>query len=55
MPFATIDPATGKIHRTFQAIPDSMAQQKISRAAEAFRTYNRTSFAERSHWSITLA
>ena len=55
MPFATIDPATGKTLRTFQAIPDTAVEQKITRSADAFRTYKRASFAERSHWSITLA
>jgi succinate-semialdehyde dehydrogenase/glutarate-semialdehyde dehydrogenase len=48
MSIASINPATGEVLRTFEALTDQELEEKLSRAAEAFRVHRRTSFAERS-------
>src|SRR4029078_4514993 len=48
MPIASINPATGETIKTFTALSDSALQEKLARAAETFRIYRRTSFAERA-------
>jgi len=48
MPIASINPATGETLKTFAALNESEIDAKIARAADAFRTYRRTSIAERA-------
>ena len=48
MPIATINPATGETVQTFTPLTDAQLQDKLQRAAEAFREHRRTSFAERA-------
>jgi succinate-semialdehyde dehydrogenase/glutarate-semialdehyde dehydrogenase len=48
MPIASINPATGETLRTFDALSDAQIDARIARAADTFRTYRRTSFAERA-------
>src|SRR6185295_10036240 len=48
MPIASINPATGETSKTFEALSDASLQEKLARAAETFRVYRRTSFAERA-------
>jgi succinate-semialdehyde dehydrogenase/glutarate-semialdehyde dehydrogenase len=50
MPIATINPATGETIKTFESLDSQQLEQKLQRAAETFRRYRRTSFAERSGW-----
>jgi succinate-semialdehyde dehydrogenase / glutarate-semialdehyde dehydrogenase len=47
MAIATINPATGKILKTFEPLSEREIEQKISRAAEIFPKFNRLSFADR--------
>ena len=47
---ATVNPATGDCLVTFEALTETQLDDKLARAAEAFRTYRRTTFAERSEW-----
>jgi succinate-semialdehyde dehydrogenase/glutarate-semialdehyde dehydrogenase len=47
MAIASINPATGETLRTFEPLSDTQIDAKLQRAAETFRTYRRTSFAER--------
>ncbi len=48
MPIATINPATGETLQTFTPLTDAQVQEKLQRAADAFQTHRRTSFADRA-------
>jgi succinate-semialdehyde dehydrogenase/glutarate-semialdehyde dehydrogenase len=47
---ATINPATGEIVATFDSLDESQLDEKLARAAEAFRTYRHTTLAQRAVW-----
>jgi succinate-semialdehyde dehydrogenase/glutarate-semialdehyde dehydrogenase len=47
---ATVNPATGECLATFEALTETQLDEKMARAAEAFLTYRRTTFAERAGW-----
>ena len=55
MAIATINPATGEIVRTFDALTDAQVDEKISKAAKSFHSFRQTSFADRARWMITAA
>ena len=48
MPIQTVNPATGEVLETFDALTDAQLQEKLARADEAFRAHRRTPFAERA-------
>ena len=48
MPIATINPATGETLQTFEELSAQQLEQKLQLAADTFRTYRKTSFAERA-------
>ncbi|MGB9279739.1 MAG: NAD-dependent succinate-semialdehyde dehydrogenase [Pseudonocardiaceae bacterium] len=48
MTIATVNPATGELVRSFDALSDEELDRKLHQAAEAFRDYRRTSFAQRA-------
>ena len=48
MAIATVNPTTGEIQQTFEPLSSQEIEAKLERAANVFRTYRRTSFAERS-------
>ncbi|MCR6490778.1 NAD-dependent succinate-semialdehyde dehydrogenase [Amycolatopsis sp. OK19-0408] len=48
MAIASVNPATGDTLHTFDELTDDQVEQKIARAAAAFREHRRTSFAERA-------
>lgn len=48
MSIATINPATGKTVRTFEPFSTARVSEYLDRAAAAYRTHRRTSFAERA-------
>jgi succinate-semialdehyde dehydrogenase/glutarate-semialdehyde dehydrogenase len=48
MAIASVNPATGKTIKTFEALNEAAIEQKLQRAAETFRIYRRTSFTERA-------
>jgi succinate-semialdehyde dehydrogenase/glutarate-semialdehyde dehydrogenase len=48
MAIATINPATGKTDKTFEALSDEQIEQKLQRAVETFKTYRKVPFAERA-------
>ena len=50
MAIATINPATGQTVKTFSELSDEEVERGLARAATTFRTYRRTTFAERSAW-----
>src|ERR1044072_1621853 len=47
MAIASINPATGETLKTFTALTAEQIEQKLQLAAETFRTYSRTTFADR--------
>ncbi len=47
MAIATINPATGEVVKTFDPLTAAQIEGKLQRAASAFRTHRRTSFADR--------
>jgi succinate-semialdehyde dehydrogenase/glutarate-semialdehyde dehydrogenase len=48
MAIATTNPATGETVREFDPLDDAQLQDKLARAADAFRTYRTTPLAERA-------
>jgi succinate-semialdehyde dehydrogenase/glutarate-semialdehyde dehydrogenase len=55
VPIATVNPATGKTERTFDPHDDAELEVRLGRAAEAARSYRKTTFAERARWVVTAA
>src|ERR1022692_4009389 len=55
MAIATINPATGEVLKTFEPLSAAQIEEKLQRAASAFRTHRRTSFAERASKMIGAA
>ncbi|MCM3874044.1 MAG: NAD-dependent succinate-semialdehyde dehydrogenase [Pyrinomonadaceae bacterium] len=55
MPIATINPATGETLQTFESLTQSQLDDKLELAANTFRTYRRTSFAEREALMLRAA
>jgi succinate-semialdehyde dehydrogenase / glutarate-semialdehyde dehydrogenase len=50
MPIATINPATGETVRTFEPLSAAELEDRLERAAVAFRGYRRTTVEERAGW-----
>jgi succinate-semialdehyde dehydrogenase/glutarate-semialdehyde dehydrogenase len=48
MPISSINPATGEVLQTFDALTEQQLEEKIARGAERFRDHRRTSFADRA-------
>ena len=48
MPIASINPATGDIHKTFTPLNENEIEQELALAAKAFESYKRTTFADRT-------
>ena len=55
MPFATINPATGKTEKEFPSLTPQELDALVQRAVDAFADYKHTSYAERSRHLITAA
>ena len=55
MPIATTNPATGTVEKTFDEISDEEVERVLALAASTFRTYRRTTFAERAGWMVGAA
>jgi succinate-semialdehyde dehydrogenase / glutarate-semialdehyde dehydrogenase len=51
----TLNPATGDVLKTFDALSTEELEAKLARAAAAARSYPRTSFAERARWMRAAA
>jgi succinate-semialdehyde dehydrogenase/glutarate-semialdehyde dehydrogenase len=50
VPIATVNPTTGNTVQTFTPATDDDIEATLSRAAERFDDYRRTTFAERTGW-----
>ena len=55
MAIESINPATGKLLRSFDPLTDDAARQKIALAADAFRTYSLIPLEHRALWMRKLA
>ncbi|MGC0773142.1 MAG: NAD-dependent succinate-semialdehyde dehydrogenase [Candidatus Acidiferrum sp.] len=55
MSIATINPATGKLLKTFEPLTDSQIEEKLQRAANAFAKYRNVPFAERARKMLAAA
>ena len=55
MPFATINPATGKTEKEFPPFTPDEVEQLLQRATDAFADYRTTTYAERARHLITAA
>jgi succinate-semialdehyde dehydrogenase / glutarate-semialdehyde dehydrogenase len=55
MAIESINPATGKLLRSFDPLTDEAARQKIALAAESFRTYSLVPLEHRALWMRKLA
>jgi succinate-semialdehyde dehydrogenase/glutarate-semialdehyde dehydrogenase len=55
MPIATTNPATGQVLKTFEPLTNAEVEKKLQLAADAFRRYRKTSFAERAGWLVKVA
>src|SRR6195256_454289 len=52
---ATINPATGETLMTFESLTEQELDEKLQRASTTFRSYRRTSFAEREPLMLRAA
>ena len=55
MPYATVNPATGRTEMTFPSLTTQEADALLARAVAAFADYRCTSFAERARHLISVA
>jgi succinate-semialdehyde dehydrogenase/glutarate-semialdehyde dehydrogenase len=55
MPISSINPATGEVLQTFDSLTEQQLEEKIARAAEAFREHRLSSFAERAEKMMRAA
>ncbi|MBB5319133.1 NAD-dependent succinate-semialdehyde dehydrogenase [Tunturibacter empetritectus] len=55
MAIESINPATGKLLRSFEPLTDEVARQKIALAADSFRTYSLIPLEHRALWMRKLA
>lgn len=52
MAIATINPATGEVVKQFEALTDAQVDERIAKAAKAFQSFRKTSFADRAKWML---
>ncbi|MCU1236030.1 MAG: aldehyde dehydrogenase [Candidatus Solibacter sp.] len=52
---ATVNPATGETIAAFDALTEPQLEEKLARSAEAYRSYRRTTFADRARWLACAA
>ena len=50
MAIATINPATGEVLKKFEPLTDAQVDERITKAAKAFQSFRKTSFADRAKW-----
>src|SRR6516225_7903471 len=55
MAIATVNPATGQVVKSFEALSSAEIEQKLQKAHEAFATYRQTPFAQRAQWMLKAA
>ena len=55
MSIATVNPATGELLKTFEALSDSRLEDKLQRAVKVFHEFSKTTFASRASLMIKAA
>ena len=55
MAISTVNPATGEELETFEALGEEEIERKLQLAADTFREYRKTTFAERAGWLTRAA
>ncbi len=55
MAIATINPATGEVVKTFEAMSDAQVEERLNRAIGGFAALHGTSFAQRAQWMRAAA
>jgi succinate-semialdehyde dehydrogenase/glutarate-semialdehyde dehydrogenase len=55
MAIATINPVTGKVEKTFEALSDAQIEVKLQTAADTFARYRHVPFAERAQMMLKAA
>jgi succinate-semialdehyde dehydrogenase/glutarate-semialdehyde dehydrogenase len=55
MPIATVNPSTGELVKSFEALTDGQLEAKIQKAADTFLTYRNVPFAERARKMMKAA
>jgi succinate-semialdehyde dehydrogenase/glutarate-semialdehyde dehydrogenase len=55
MAIATINPATGELLKSFEALTDAQIEVKLQKAAHTFSSYRHVSFAERARMMLKAA
>jgi succinate-semialdehyde dehydrogenase/glutarate-semialdehyde dehydrogenase len=55
MGIQSVNPATGEVVKTFEPLSAGELESRLARAADGFRSYRRTSFAERVAWMRAAA
>jgi succinate-semialdehyde dehydrogenase/glutarate-semialdehyde dehydrogenase len=55
MAIATINPATGKVEKTFEPLSDAQIEVKLQTAADTFAKYRHVPFAERAQMMLKAA
>src|SRR5260370_4739769 len=55
MAIATINPATGQVLKTFEALSDAQIEVKHEKAADTFLSYRKVPFAERARMMLKAA
>ncbi len=55
MAIATVNPATGQVLKTFEALSDAQLEVKLQKAADTFSSYRKVPFAERARMMLKAA
>src|SRR5579864_7051276 len=55
MAIATVNPATGQVVKTFEALSDAQLEVKLQKAADTFASYRHVPFAERAKLMMNAA
>ena len=55
MPIQTINPATGEVLETFDALTPAQIEEKLAKADAAFRAHRKTSWDQRRQWMTRAA
>jgi succinate-semialdehyde dehydrogenase/glutarate-semialdehyde dehydrogenase len=55
MAIATVNPSTGQLIKSFESLTAAEIETKLQRAADTFRSYRKTSFADRARWMLKAA
>jgi len=55
MAIATVNPSTGQLIKLFESLNGAEIEAKLQRAADTFRSYRKTPFADRARWMLNAA